>query len=476
MSRIHPTAVIESGAQLDSTVEVGAYSVIGANVRIDAGTKIGPHVVIEGHTTIGRDNQIFQFGSLGAAPQDKKYAGEPTRLEIGDRNTIREFVTFNLGTTQDAGVTRIGDDNWIMAYVHLAHDCQLGNNIILANNATLAGHVHLGDWVFLGGFTSVHQFCHIGAHAMTAFTAAVSQDVPPFVTAAGNRHEWRHILAHCGGKGRHRMRADVAELMHRGKAAEEHPVAQMHVAGERGVVGQNDIVAELAIVRQMHVSHDPVVATYRRVAFDHHMRTDLGAGVDPHMGADHRIGADLDRGVELSARLNDGARMNARHGLACLAGVVGVAHGAHQVTLNRDLAVNGGNRLVLPDTARTTSDFHMHLQLVARLYRTLEARIVDTDEIHHGIGVGLTAFRQERQQGRGLRQRFDHQHDRHHRLVWKMTVEELFVHSHVLDGGDVLAAFPCQYAIDQQQRIAVREVFFDLIDVETSHCSAVYSI
>jgi UDP-N-acetylglucosamine acyltransferase len=187
MSRIHPTAVIEAGAELDSSVEVGAYSVIGAHVRIGAGTKVGPHVVIEGHTTIGRDNQIFQFGSLGAAPQDKKYAGEPTRLEIGDRNTIREFVTFNLGTTQDANVTRIGDDNWIMAYVHIAHDCQLGNNIILANNATLAGHVHLGDWVFLGGFTSVHQFCRIGAHAMTAFTAAVSQDVPPFVTAAGNR-------------------------------------------------------------------------------------------------------------------------------------------------------------------------------------------------------------------------------------------------------------------------------------------------
>lgn len=187
MSRIHSTAVIEPGAELDSSVEVGAYSVIGANVRIDADTRIGPHVVIEGHTTIGRENRIFQFASLGAAPQDKKYAGEPTRLEIGYRNTIREFVTMNLGTVQDAGATRIGNDNWIMAYVHIAHDCQLSSNIILANNATLAGHVHLGDWVFLGGFTSVHQFCHIGAHAMTAFTAAVSQDIPPFVTAAGNR-------------------------------------------------------------------------------------------------------------------------------------------------------------------------------------------------------------------------------------------------------------------------------------------------
>ncbi|MCA1323534.1 acyl-ACP--UDP-N-acetylglucosamine O-acyltransferase [Herbaspirillum sp. alder98] len=187
MSRIHPTAVIAPGAQLDSSVEVGPFTVIGPDVRIDAGTRIGPHVVIEGHTTIGRDNQIFQFGSIGAAPQDKKYADEPTRLEIGDRNSIREFVTFNRGTVQDGGVTRIGNDNWIMAYVHVAHDCQLGNDIILANNATLAGHVHLGDHVFLGGFTTVHQFCRIGAHAMTAFTAAVSQDVPPFVTAAGNR-------------------------------------------------------------------------------------------------------------------------------------------------------------------------------------------------------------------------------------------------------------------------------------------------
>ncbi|HCY61617.1 MAG TPA: acyl-[acyl-carrier-protein]--UDP-N-acetylglucosamine O-acyltransferase [Oxalobacteraceae bacterium] len=187
MSKIHSTAIIDPKAQLEESVEVGAYAVIGPDVKIGARTKVGPHVVIEGHTTIGCDNQIFQFASLGAAPQDKKYAGEPTLLEIGDRNTIREFCTFNLGTVQDAGATRIGNDNWIMAYVHLAHDCQLANNIILANNVTLAGHVHLGDWVFLGGFTTVHQFCHIGAHAMTAFTAAVSQDVPPFVTAAGNR-------------------------------------------------------------------------------------------------------------------------------------------------------------------------------------------------------------------------------------------------------------------------------------------------
>ncbi|PUA19379.1 acyl-ACP--UDP-N-acetylglucosamine O-acyltransferase [Glaciimonas sp. PCH181] len=187
MSRIHPTAVVDPNAVLDSSVEVGAYSIIGPNVTIGPGTKVGPHVVIEGHTSIGRDNNFFQFGSIGAAPQDKKYAGEPTRLEIGDGNTIREFVTLNRGTSQDVGVTRLGDDNWVMAYVHVAHDCQIGSHTVIANNATLAGHVHIGDWVLLGGFTTIHQFCRIGAHAMTAFTAAVSQDVPPFVTAAGNR-------------------------------------------------------------------------------------------------------------------------------------------------------------------------------------------------------------------------------------------------------------------------------------------------
>ena len=187
MANIHPTAVIDPQASIADEVEIGAYTVIGAHVSIDRGTRIGPHVVIEGHTRIGADNHIFQFSSLGAIPQDKKYRGEPTELIIGDRNTIREFCTFNLGTVQDKGATRIGSDNWIMAYVHLAHDCVIGNHTILANNATLAGHVTLEDWVFLGGFTTVHQFCRIGAHAMTAFTAAVSQDVPPYVVAVGNR-------------------------------------------------------------------------------------------------------------------------------------------------------------------------------------------------------------------------------------------------------------------------------------------------
>lgn len=183
---IHPTAIVDPGARLGANVEIGAYSIIGPQVEIGDNTVVGPHVVITGHTRIGCDNRIFQFCSLGEVPQDKKYAGEPTRLEIGNRNTIRESCTFNLGTVQDAGVTRIGDDNWIMAYVHIAHDCQVGNKCTFANNASLAGHVVVDDWTILGGFTGVHQFCRIGAHVMTAVSSVILQDVPPYLMAAGN--------------------------------------------------------------------------------------------------------------------------------------------------------------------------------------------------------------------------------------------------------------------------------------------------
>ena len=186
MSRIHATALVALRAELADDVSVGPYAVIGADVRIGPGSSIGPHCVVEGHTTIGRDNRIFQFASIGAEPQDKKYAGEPTRLEIGDRNTIREFVTINTGTVQDLGLTALGDDNWIMAYVHIAHDCRIGNHTIIANATQLGGHVHLGDWVFLGGLSGVHQFVRVGAHAMTGFQTRLSQDLPPYVTAAGN--------------------------------------------------------------------------------------------------------------------------------------------------------------------------------------------------------------------------------------------------------------------------------------------------
>ena len=182
----HPSAIIHPEARLGANVAVGPYSIIGEHVEIGDNTRIGPHVVISGHTRIGCDNNIFQFCSIGEIPQDKKYAGEPTRLEIADRNTIREFCTFNLGTIQDGGVTRVGDDNWIMAYVHIAHDCRVGNRTTFANNAQLAGHVHIDDWAILGGYTGVHQFCRIGAHTMTAVGTVVLQDVPPYVMAAGN--------------------------------------------------------------------------------------------------------------------------------------------------------------------------------------------------------------------------------------------------------------------------------------------------
>ncbi|MDR3005618.1 MAG: acyl-ACP--UDP-N-acetylglucosamine O-acyltransferase [Acidovorax sp.] len=183
---MHPSAVVDPAAQLDPTVSVGPYAVIGPHVRIGARTSVGAHCVIEGHTTIGCDNQIFQFASLGAEPQDKKYAGEPTRLVMGDRNTVREFCTFNTGTVQDRGETIIGSDNWIMAYVHIAHDCIVGDNTTLANNTTLAGHVQVGDWVTVGGLTGVLQRMRIGAYAMVGFQAHVNKDVPPFMTVDGN--------------------------------------------------------------------------------------------------------------------------------------------------------------------------------------------------------------------------------------------------------------------------------------------------
>lgn len=195
MSRIHATAIVDVQAELADDVTVGPYAVIGPNVRIGAGSSIGPHTVIEGHTTIGRNNAIFQFASVGAAPQDKKYAGEPTRLTIGDGNTIREFVTINTGTVQDGGVTTLGDDNWIMAYVHIAHDCHIANHTIIANAVQLAGHVHLGDWAYLGGLSGVHQYVRVGAHAMTGFQTRLSQDLPPFVTCAGNPAEAQGINA-----------------------------------------------------------------------------------------------------------------------------------------------------------------------------------------------------------------------------------------------------------------------------------------
>ncbi|MFN7751599.1 MAG: acyl-ACP--UDP-N-acetylglucosamine O-acyltransferase [Pseudomonadota bacterium] len=185
-TQVHPTALIERGAELDEGVEVGPYAIIGPDVRVGRDTRIGPHCVVRGHTVLGAGNRVFQFCSIGEEPQDKKYRGEPTRLVIGDRNTFREYVTINCGTVQDAGLTTVGDDNWVMAYVHIAHDCVVGNHVILANCTQLAGHVRIEDHAILGGFTGVHQFCSIGAHAITSVGSVVLQDIAPYVMAAGS--------------------------------------------------------------------------------------------------------------------------------------------------------------------------------------------------------------------------------------------------------------------------------------------------
>lgn len=185
MSHLHPTAIIDTSAEIGEGVSIGPYSVIGPDVVIGDGCWIGPHVVINGPTTLGRENRIFQFASVGELPQDLKFEGEETRLEIGDRNTIREFATLNRGTGVGGSVTRIGNDNLLMAYIHIAHDCIVGNNVILSNNASLAGHVEVHDNVILGGFTLVHQFCSIGQHVFSGMGSAIAKDVPPYLIVTG---------------------------------------------------------------------------------------------------------------------------------------------------------------------------------------------------------------------------------------------------------------------------------------------------
>jgi len=192
---IGPRAVIDARAEIAADVEIGPYSIIGAEVSIAVGCHIGPHVVIRGPTRLGASNRVFQFASIGDAPQDKKYKGEPTRLEIGAGNTFREYCTVNRGTTHDKGVTRIGDDNWFMAYTHVAHDCQVGSHCVLANFATLGGHVELGDWVIMAGFSGVHQFCKIGAHCFVGNNAAVTRDVPPYLMVTGQPAEPHSVNA-----------------------------------------------------------------------------------------------------------------------------------------------------------------------------------------------------------------------------------------------------------------------------------------
>jgi UDP-N-acetylglucosamine acyltransferase len=244
MAQIHPTAIVDPSAELAASVSVGPYAVIGAGVRIGEGTTVGAHATIEGPTTIGRDNRIFPHAALGGPPQDMKYRGEPTELHIGDRNTIREFCTFNRGTVQDVGITRIGNDNWIMAYVHIAHDVQLADRTILANNATLAGHVHVGDWAVVGGLSGVHQFTRIGAHAMIGFQSHVSQDVPPYMMVSGNP------LAVHG--------FNIEGLRRRGFSAERiAQVKQMHRLLYRKGLTLDDAKAEIAALKGQVEGADP---------------------------------------------------------------------------------------------------------------------------------------------------------------------------------------------------------------------------
>ena len=231
---IHPTAIIDANAQLASDVSVGPYSIIGPNVIIGAGTQVGPHCVIDGHTTIGENNQFYRFCSIGGIPQDKKYKGEPTRLEIGNGNMVREYVTINTGTVQDVGVTRVGDDNWIMAYVHIAHDCQVGSHTIIANNVQLAGHIHIQDWAIIGGSTAAHQFVRIGAHAMVGGNSAIRQDIPPYVIGAGD--PFRPVGINSEGLGRRGFTPESVsalkeayKLLYRRNLTVPDAVAQMKV-------------------------------------------------------------------------------------------------------------------------------------------------------------------------------------------------------------------------------------------------------
>ncbi len=213
MSEIHPTAIIDPSASIGEGVSIGPYSVIGADVTIGKGSWIGPHVVVNGPTTIGEENRIYQFASIGEAPQDLKYDGEPTRLEIGDRNTIRESVTINRGTPGGGGVTKVGNDNLFMAYIHIAHDCHVGNNVIFSNNTSLAGHATVGDCVILSGFTLVHQFCSIGSYAFTGMGSAISKDVPPYLIVNGNPSA-PHGLNKVGLKRRGFSDETIRELLH----------------------------------------------------------------------------------------------------------------------------------------------------------------------------------------------------------------------------------------------------------------------
>jgi len=246
---IHATAIVDPATRIGNNVSIGAYSVIGANVEIGDGTTIGPHVVIEGATHIGRDNRIFQFASIGAIPQDKKFGGEHSELFIGDGNLIREFVTINRGTGDGGGATRIGNDNWIMAYVHIAHDCTVGNHTIFSNNATLAGHVTIGDWVILSGFSGVHQFCRIGAHAFIGMGCLVNGDVPPFLMMASDYGRPRGINSEgLKRRGFSAERVNAIKRAYRSLYMGNRSLAQARDELAQQAAGSDDVAAMLEFI------------------------------------------------------------------------------------------------------------------------------------------------------------------------------------------------------------------------------------
>jgi UDP-N-acetylglucosamine acyltransferase len=239
---VHATALVDPAARLGEDVAVGAYSIVGPDVEIGDRTWIGAHVVVEGPTRIGCDNRIFPFASIGTEPQDKKFHGEATRLEIGDRNLIREFVTINRGTADGGGVTRMGSDNWIMAYVHIAHDCIVGNHTIFANAASLAGHAHVGDWAILGGFSLIHQFCRVGEHAFTAMGASINRDVPPFVTVAGTYAEPKGINSEgLRRRGYGRERIGAIKRAYRTIYQSGLPLAEVRAQLAEAAAGEPDV-------------------------------------------------------------------------------------------------------------------------------------------------------------------------------------------------------------------------------------------
>lgn len=254
---IDPRALVDPGAELDDGVTIGPFSVIGPGVRIGRGTSIGPHVVIKGPTRIGEDNRVFQFASIGEDPQDKKYGGERTYLEIGDRNQIREFATIHRGTVQDRSLTRVGDDNLLMAYTHVAHDCRVGNHTILANAASLGGHVHLDDWAILGGFSMVHQFCRVGQHCFAAMGSAISKDVPPYCLVAGHPAKPHGI--------------NSEGLKRRGYASEQLRVIKqayktLYASGLPLAAAREQISAAAAESAEMRVVADFLAASERSIA------------------------------------------------------------------------------------------------------------------------------------------------------------------------------------------------------------------